>query len=500
MKIALVAVIRNERKEILPWLGWHAQLGIDSFILFDDQSDDGTDLLLKTASRHLDIRLFRIENVATPFPERKRIAYLDAIYGLKESFDWVGFLDTDEYLFLNRQEHLRDLLSAYDESVKAVAFHRCTYGANQEILHPDYPDFHAFTRHGTADHPLNRWVKSFIRPAFFNGQWENAHYFPLKEGRYIDVEGHDIEWTQPGQTSTPAQWQTASLLHYPGGSLEELVGRALKGHTASLSLKELYSEELTAIQDSRPQGKTVALLNWMRPLVIEAATLALQALAPFFATEADEALSDEKAQYWKTDFKIARLIPWNKQPLEVQAGFASAQERPHDQSGIFLLYDQSQLPGPTLLFAIDRHNRPLDFLIRADSRLGGFLPYQRLPAPEAGHIHLQKSGGLSQRRTFLTTVPRETLIADRPVAAGWESFTVQPCPRPPHGYNWEDYPFIRLTRAFFSSSHSLKTILALARQDHALTIRLLPFFMNYLSSEERKIIQAQLHAVQPYLF
>ncbi|MDF7673613.1 glycosyltransferase family 2 protein [Acetobacteraceae bacterium ESL0709] len=497
MKVALVGIVRNERKDILPWLGWHAKLGIDTFVLFDDHSDDGTDLLLKTASLHLDIRLFRIENVANAFPDRKRIVYLDALNGLKDSFDWVGFLDSDEYLNLYRHDDIHDFLAHYAPPVNAVALHRCTYGSNQEILHPDYPDFHAFTRHGPAGHPLNRWIKSFIRPAFFNKQWENSHYFPLSEGRYVTAEGDDIEWEQPGQTRTPAQWQTANILYYPGGSMEELVARALRGHPASLSTGELYSEELNSIQDSRPQGRTVALLQWMRPLITEAATLALLALEPLFPPLSDKTLKDKKVQ---AEFKIARLLPWNMQKLEVQAGFACLQERPQGQSEIFLLYDQSLLPAPSLIFALDSHNNPINFLIRADSRLSGFLPYQRLPAPETGAICLQKQGGLSQRRTFLTAVPHEPLIADRPVPAAWENFDTVPCTRSPNNRKWDDLPFVRLVRDFLSGPRTIRSILSLVHKDHVLTIRLLPFFMEYLSPEEKRIVQSQLSAVQPYLF
>lgn len=500
MKVALVSIIRNERKDILPWLAWHAKLGFDSFILFDDHSDDGTEFLLKVSLRHLDVRLFRIENVATSFSERQRIVYLDVLSRMKNSFDWVIFLDPDEYLNLDRHHHIHDFLTLYKEPINAIAIHRCTYGTSQEILHPDYPDFHSFTRHGAPDHPLNRWVKSFIRPVFFNKEWVNCHYLPPAEGRYVTVEDKDIEWEQPGQTLTPAQWQTASILHYPGGCLEDIVSSALRGHGPTTPLKDIYTKELTCLQDSRPQGKTVSLLQWIRPLVMETAILALQKLEALFPPDKEKTSNTTERQNIQTDFQVARLIAWNKQKMEVQAGFAYTPEHLHGQSGIFLFYDRNAIPGPAMIFALDHQNNPLDFFIRSDSRLSGFLPYHCLPAPEPGHIRLQKQGGLSQKRTFLASVPREALIADRPVPYTWESFGTEFCEKTPNKQKWTDLLFFRLLMSFLSGPKSIKTILALSHQDHTLTIRLLPFFMEYLKPEEKRILKAQLHAVQPYLF
>ncbi|UMM64280.1 glycosyltransferase family 2 protein [Aristophania vespae] len=500
MKVALVGIVRNERKDILHWLGWHAKLGIDSFIIFDDNSDDGTDLLLKAASLSLDIRFFRIEKASNSFSERKRIVYLDAIAGLKKSAEWVLFLDTDEYLNLYRHNHVHNFLAEFDEKVGAIAVNRCTYGANREILRPEHPNPYAFTHHSAPNHRYNRWIKSFIRPSYFNGVWENNHYFPLVKGRYVSPEGKDVQWVQPGETSTPAEWKTARIMYYPGGSLEQLVERERRGHASTIRLEDLYSELMTKIHDSRPQGQVKAIKEWMRPIIMQGVALTLTKIQRLFPLQHEETLTTENQNLWKTNFKIARVIPWNQQRLEIHGGLVCAQERPQNRSTLFILYDKTKIPGTALLFALNNTNNPLDFSIHADSRLLGFLPYDLLPAQTDGRVFLRKKGGLSQKRNFLTTVPNEPLVSDRPNTALWETFELQECPTALDSKPWEEFPFIRLIKAFLSSTRNIKVILYLAKLDRALSVRLLPFFLDYLPLDEKLFLEAQLMAVQPFLF
>ncbi|NHN84501.1 hypothetical protein GOB93_07565 [Acetobacter musti] len=44
MKTAVCLVVKNEDTEIVYWIAWYKALGFDSFIIYDDFSDDATDI------------------------------------------------------------------------------------------------------------------------------------------------------------------------------------------------------------------------------------------------------------------------------------------------------------------------------------------------------------------------------------------------------------------------------------------------------------------------
>ena len=50
MKVAVIAIVRDEVSDILWWLGWYVSLGVDTIIVFDDGSKDGTDRIVADLS------------------------------------------------------------------------------------------------------------------------------------------------------------------------------------------------------------------------------------------------------------------------------------------------------------------------------------------------------------------------------------------------------------------------------------------------------------------
>ena len=60
VSIAIGAIFRNEKEYILEWIAWHQSQGIDKFIIYDNESDDGTFELLELLQKHSVIDLYSI--------------------------------------------------------------------------------------------------------------------------------------------------------------------------------------------------------------------------------------------------------------------------------------------------------------------------------------------------------------------------------------------------------------------------------------------------------
>src|ERR1700712_5735452 len=162
MKVAVVAFIKNEDSDLTAWLAWYSILGVDTIILFEDGSDDFTYEVAQAASRCQDIRLLRADSSIPNYWERQIAAYREALARFSQKFDWIGFLDGDEYLHLPLDGAIKPFLGRY-EGANGIGLSWCLYGSNGHILKPHIPAMEAFTRH-TALRPDFNVMKSFVRP------------------------------------------------------------------------------------------------------------------------------------------------------------------------------------------------------------------------------------------------------------------------------------------------------------------------------------------------
>lgn len=500
MKTALVAIIRNEAHDLPAWLAWHSRLGIDSFFIFDDGSDDGTLSVLEAASVLYDIRVFHIEQAHGPYIERQRTVYLDCLHHMQENFSWVGFLDADEYLALHRHHTIGSFLESFADHVGAVGIHLCPYGSNGHVLRPNMPPFYSFTRHGTEEPAISRHVKSFIRPKAWNRDWHSPHYFPLYEGwLYVTAEGTNVTWEEdiPGITATLPVWETARIMHFQTRSLEQFIERVRRHDGTGLMLEDFNQHDFNIMQDTRPKGQISACLSEMRKIIFQGAAEALETVKGFPSS------GDVKTTFLGKErrdnvLSLFWLVPWMSDNLEVHGGLIWPQSLPKNNSGIFVM-QTPHVPGYGFIFALDRNGTLLDFSILCDSRLVSFAAYEICPTQNQNKVALRHYGGLSRTYSFMTTIPNEPLIADRKNAHLWEFFELSPAPTARDGLAWDDVPFVKFAREALKKPVTLETVRLCTREDRRLAIRLLPLFYRALPKQEQTILLSQLGPFAPFI-
>jgi glycosyltransferase involved in cell wall biosynthesis len=126
-------IVRNEARDIAEWIAFHAEAGFDTQLIFDNLSTDGTDRIVRNAARHYDIRFHAWENQSA---RTQLLAYEAACTAYKLEFDWIAFIDSDEYLVTHTGEKINAMLARYD-GWSAVAINWAIYGANG---HEDFPE------------------------------------------------------------------------------------------------------------------------------------------------------------------------------------------------------------------------------------------------------------------------------------------------------------------------------------------------------------------------
>jgi len=224
VKVALCLVVKNEKTEIIYWLAWHKALGFDTFIIYDDFSDDETENVILSLRSCTDIRYMRNAINHDLHNIRQVRAYNDALTKYGKDFDWIALFDADEYLDLYGVD-IKTYLSAFD-TASLIAFNWCNAGTNGHVNRPEGPPFVNYQNHGHNDLFWNRHTKVMFRPKAVSGTIYQVHNVPV-HGESMDSEGLPIRWDGPsgGFTENFPTWKGARLIHYQSRSIEHYVNR-----------------------------------------------------------------------------------------------------------------------------------------------------------------------------------------------------------------------------------------------------------------------------------
>jgi hypothetical protein len=234
-RLSVCALVRNEEFYVQEWLLWHYLLGVQHFVLYDNDSDDDTRDFL---------RPFVELGIATlrPWPGEEHSKALSSALddclspSAAPASDWVLLADVDEFLItpslqlsvpaLRRWDSfvLHDHLLEYERNkAGAVALHRLEFGSNGLASPPLGLAVEAFTETFVPIRPGGSVFGKLLLhvPALL--QHRGAHLPPtLAEGWHAVFANQ--EWYRDGVTS--ASLEPLRLNHYVSRSHEECLAKA----------------------------------------------------------------------------------------------------------------------------------------------------------------------------------------------------------------------------------------------------------------------------------
>lgn len=230
---AVALFVKNEFQDIASWIAWHFAIGVDKMFIYDDWSDDGTFDIIKIACESYNIELSRTDKQKTTnFYWRQCDSYKDACEkACSQGFSWIGFLDGDEYVYLEDAASINDFLSCFD-NYNAVALNWKIYGSSQRVIKTKIPTYEAFTYHCNLDLGDCELVKSFVRPEMYTYEYTDPHRFKMQEEKYASADGELVSWK--GATKRIV-WKGAWINHYICRSMEHYIDRIKRRLGADLS-------------------------------------------------------------------------------------------------------------------------------------------------------------------------------------------------------------------------------------------------------------------------
>jgi len=207
LKIACVAVVKNEARHIAEWLAWQFHTGFDTVFLFDNGSTDGTQAIARHLGKTFDVR---VQDWPVHTEKYQIWAYEVAARKDGPDFDWMAFFDTDEFLVLDPGLSLKQLLAARPEP--AVIIPWALFGSSGHEQTPDGLVIEAFTRRAPAEFDPNRHFKSIIRPGRCRA-CITPHHFDCG-APYVDLFGTAMPDLGNGCLAAMPVYRGAKLHHY----------------------------------------------------------------------------------------------------------------------------------------------------------------------------------------------------------------------------------------------------------------------------------------------
>ena len=309
MKIALVAIGRQENKYAREWVEHHLRVGFHHIFIADNNHD---------GEEHFEEVLgdFVTKGNVTILNYRNKVAYQRQAYAeiyakYQKDYDWMAFFDFDEFLDI-RKGTLQELLSV-SPFMPAVLINWECYGDNGLVKYDDRPCWERFSK--PLPHPLHVQYKSHA---------ENDHVKSIIRGGIGNIcfkhNPHVIGDMSPFREYDPND--RAVLRHYITKTAEEWLWRSQRGSGArTLAMwRETYAgrffkyNERTKDKETMMKPKrTVAIVHYNTPELTEAT---IKSLRKHGGDDYQVVIFDNSdEQPWKKKIKGVKVIDNTKGQL-----------------------------------------------------------------------------------------------------------------------------------------------------------------------------------------
>lgn len=178
-------MVRNQARFLKEWVMYHTRIGVRHWFIYDNNSDDPIEEVVKSLGKSG----YNITRHIWPWVKTQEAGFAHCALRARESCEWVGFIDVDEFLHFPSHKSLPDIL------------HNKTLGFDQvgELR----ISCHSFGPSGLKKVPVQgvsvgytcrlaspERHKSIVRPEVLDSSLINVvHHFHIREGfDYINVD------------------------------------------------------------------------------------------------------------------------------------------------------------------------------------------------------------------------------------------------------------------------------------------------------------------------
>ena len=212
--LSIVAVMKDELRNLPEWLDFHRRVGVEHFYLYDNNSTDGTWGYFQDEQCD-DVSYFK-----TDMDMCQMSCYFNALTAFRDQSRWMAFIDLDEFLFSPKgdlKENLRDY-----EQFPGIAVNEVFYGSNGHETRPDGGVLLNYTKRRKA---VDKHIKSICQPGATLCSAHNPHSFIYTQGTPVNENKEPC----PGRFNEPGTADVFRINHYWVKSKEEYKTKLTRG-------------------------------------------------------------------------------------------------------------------------------------------------------------------------------------------------------------------------------------------------------------------------------
>lgn len=219
MKTAVCVVARYENDYLLEWIHYHLSLGFDGVILYDnnDIGDDSIYTLIN--DNHLD------KVTVIDYRGRKSFqleAYNSCHQQFKDTFDWIAYIDADEFITFGTEQRSHDIHAYLSEANDAdvIEINWMTYGDNDQVYQKEGGVLERFPRPISESHPINKVVKSIVNTKARIKFVRNPH---VVDGTELKIVDDCFNILPEANVLKEVSYKKLYLRHYKTKTIEEFI-------------------------------------------------------------------------------------------------------------------------------------------------------------------------------------------------------------------------------------------------------------------------------------
>lgn len=219
--IALCIMCKNDENALIENIKYHTLIGVDHFIIYDNLS-----------TRPLSKALFNMNNVTihvwSDSQNGSQIrCYDDCLAKYRNAFNWIGFIDTDEFIVIkNGYTNIKDFLKPYEKYGGLGINWKCFGSSGHLKVQDSIIDSYEYA----VDLSDNEHIKSIVNTKHVIGSWGNPHTFKYNTGYFcVNENGKRIVGAHNNALSTPVSHNKIQLNHYVTRSKEDFDAKVKRG-------------------------------------------------------------------------------------------------------------------------------------------------------------------------------------------------------------------------------------------------------------------------------
>lgn len=230
LKIVVSCPIKNDNEYLIEFTEHYLSMGFNKIYFYDNNDDieiEPQKLLISYIQKgEIEIIDYRNKNFDDVWHRINFFSNYD--------FDWVLFVDDDEFLELKRHDSIRMFLSTFNERTTKIAFNNLHYGDNDKLYYEKGNVQERFPKplaldSGTKDYKFNCAVKSLLKKVNVKTIKNiNAHTL-IDSLPYYNADNKIINMKSFWRMDeADVSYNTAYIKHYCTKSLEEFVRCKIK--------------------------------------------------------------------------------------------------------------------------------------------------------------------------------------------------------------------------------------------------------------------------------